>query len=205
MRLKLFDGQEAPDKFWSDIQILLKLTESARRNFIKKVMRIYGQRDSSLKWEEWISKKSEKQRNQYKRAIRILLFILQCGIRNKFTDELFSDDLKNMGFNSKDVKFFLSELEKNRDDIRLKTARVDIPIIPELISFRWRVDLKKSTQYQNEINEGRAIILLSVSKSSEDTDEIIFELSSEELESFIRTLKIVEEELIQTGRKNEKI
>lgn len=198
-KLEIFDGEAASDEFMDDLEIFLKLENDLKREIIRKTFSWYPKRDVEKEWNKWMKAKPKKEKNQLTKSIKLILFIMQQGLLKRFTDEYFTQELKTIGFDSGLISLFLSEFNTKKEGLLQEIRKTETPLIARLHGLEWRIDIKKSSKYAREIDE--PCIILKISLSKEKTDKIVFEISSGELGSLIRTLSLIQNDVTRLEMK----
>ncbi len=201
-RLEIFDGEAAPDAFMDDLEMFLKLENSVKGEIIRRTFSLYPRRGVDKEWNKWMKAKTKKEKDQLTESIKVVLFIMQQGLLKRFTDEYFTQELKTMSFDPGLISLFLSEFNRNKETLLQEIEKSESPIIERLYDLDWRIDIKKSSRYARIINE--PCIILKIFLSKEKSDKIVFELSSGELKSLIRTLSLVQNEVTRLETKRGK-
>lgn len=196
LKLEIFDGKMAPDDFIGDLEIFLNLEDDLKKEVIRNTFAWYPEKDIDEEWNKWMDKRTDKEKNQLKSAVRLVLFAMRTGLIKRFTDEHFEEELRKIGFDSNLIKFFLSELGRKKGDLVQKIEKIEVPIIAKLTDLNWRIDVKKSSTYSRKIDE--PCIILKMSFSGAETREIVFELSFEELNSLMRTFSLILKEIAES-------
>jgi len=193
--LEIFDGKEATNAFLGDVSVFLSMKEDLKREVIQNAFLWYPKLDIDKEWNKWIEERTDEKKERLGSAIGLVLFIMKMGLSKCFTDEQFAEELKKIGFEPQLVKFFLSELGKNKEKLVQEVEANAPSVVATLIDVNWRIDIKKSSKYSRKIDE--ACIILRMLLSGPETDKIVFELSSGELESLVRTFSLIQKEIAE--------
>lgn len=201
-KLKIFDGSKTPDDFIDDLKVFLSLNNNTKRNIIRKTFTWYPKESIDEEWNKWKKGKTKEKINQLTKSLRLILFIMRTGLIKRFSNEQFINELKTIGFDSDIIRYFVSDLDKNRENLVKRVEKMEKPLLIKLEDFEWRIDLKKSSIYSKKINE--LCIILKMSFSEKKNDDVVLELTSEELNSFVETLSLIQKEVIKFEEEEEK-
>lgn len=193
LKLDIFNGKIAPSGFMEDLEVFLNLEDNLKKEIIQNTFSWYPKGNIDEEWSKWMGKRSEEEKKRLAKAVRLVLFTMKTGLMEQFADDLFTKELEIMGFNSNLIEFFLKELNKNRENLVQEVGKIDAPVIAGLHDIKWRVDIKKSSTYSRRINE--PCVILRMSLSGTKSDEIVFELSYEEINSLMRTFSLIQKEI----------
>jgi hypothetical protein len=191
--LELFDGTRAPDEFIEDLEAFGGLSKEVQEEVIRNSIRWYPLRDVDAEWNKWVEGRTEDEKKRLARAVRLILFLTKMTLLKRFSNELLTDELSKIDFKPDLMNLFISEVERNKEDLTHKIERIESPVIPQLMEFNWRIDFKKASAYSVKIDEPSIIIRLSLSHSQ--TKEVFFEITPNEFSSLVRSFSIIQSEL----------
>ena len=193
VRLEILDGKTVSDEFLNDLEVFFSFKTDIQKDIISKTFSWYPERNIEEEWEKWLDKRPDKEKERLKSAIKIILFIMREGIVKRFSDNQFSQELKKIQFKPNLIKFFLKELNENKEKLVNEIEKIDVSVIPKLSDLSWRIDVKKTSKYSKKIDESCVIFRMSLSGAK--TEEVVFELSNDELNSLMRSFSIIKKEI----------
>jgi hypothetical protein len=202
MILEIFDGQMAPAEFLADKRIFMNFAKDLQKEIVLNTIIWYPKADVDKEWEEWLKDKKDEQKKELKTGVKFILFILKTGLQKGFSEEEFREELKLIGLQSDIIDFFSSEIIKNKRELARKIMEDEKPIISTLHSLKWRIDVKKTSAHLQTINEPCIIVKISLSEPKDE--DIVFEMTGQELKSLVKNLSRAQKEIEKTDQERQK-
>lgn len=197
--LEIFDGREGDDDFYDDLEIFLSKGIKFHKDIVIKALSWPTEEDIDEKLEKWVEGKSKKWISERTNALRIIYFIAkECVIKRLKEDEI-RKELKKLYFSSKFIDFFIIELRKSKKNLADFLSDV-IPSCGKLDNLQWRIDVGKYAMTGKKIDEPTAILKMRVDADKEQKQDILLEFTIPELTSLLRTLRLIQEEMLSIKR-----
>ena len=193
---KMVGGRSFNETFFDDLITLKEFPLEKQIELIDKALEWFPREDSDAEWEEWTKDLSDDDKEKTMHAFRILLFMVHEGIKKKFTDEDFINDLGVFELPEESIDYFVKKLDEKKEEIVKKIAEREIRVLPEITDVNWVINRKISDSFRSTIDE-LGINLVIEYREKDKLDTIVFETNVVGLRSLMDTLQLVYEEVMR--------
>ena len=193
---KLVGGRSFSETFFSDLMTLRNFPLKRQLELVDRTLEWIPKKEIEAEWEEWTKDLSSDEKKKLEGVFRILIFIIQEGIKKKFKYEDLINDLRVFGLSDEFINYFVKKFYEEKEKLVKKIAEQRIMVLPEITDVNWAINKGVSTSFGNIVDEYKINLVVEY-QEKDKLDSIVFEINKEELYSLIETLQLIYEEVVR--------
>ncbi|MEW6063244.1 MAG: hypothetical protein AB1571_02645 [Nanoarchaeota archaeon] len=194
MKIGLLFGREPSADILDDLATLKSFNSEQISQFITKTIEWYPKESIQEEWNEFIKGKTEEEKNNIAKALRLLLFLMKEKVKQNLSDEEFRNDLKKMEFPEEHIDNLIGKINLDKNNIKKKLEKISL--LPGIIEINWRIDKKICDNVIDNFDEN-IILLQFIFVENRELKQKTFELTPEGVNRFKEIINAIQNNILR--------